>query len=202
MDKDCRQCRKFGRKLFLKGERCISQKCAFTRRTNPPGTMPIKGKNVRRIKKSEYGLQLEEKQKAKAEYGIREAQFINIFKESAKKKGATGEAILQSLELRLDNVCYRLGWGSSRRQARQLVKHGHIKLNQKVVDIPSLQVKPTDIIEPVNLELIKKNIIEKISIPKWIKVNKNMQAEILNKPSREEIDTPLDEQLIVEYYSS
>jgi len=201
MDKNCRNCRKFGAKLFLKGDRCISAKCAFTRRTNPPGTVPLKKQNIRRIKKSEYGIQLQEKQKAKSEYGIRETQFKNIFKKSARSKGATGETLLQMLELRLDNVIYRLGWSSSRKQARQLVGHRHIKINGKIVSIPSLLVKTKDVIEPVKINVIKDNIKEKVSLPKWIKSNKNMQAEILSKPSREEIDTPIDEQLIVEYYS-
>jgi len=204
MEGTCRDCRRFGAKLFFKGERCLTPKCAFTRRNNPPGSTPIKGKSSRsprRKKKSEFGQQLEEKQKAKAEYGIRERQFRAIFKKAAKTRAATGEVLLQNLERRLDNVIYRLGWAGSRNQARQIVGHKHIRVNDKIVDIPSALVKPKDIIEPRDKEIIKKTAVEKSIPPKWLKVEKNFTATVTNVPLREEIDTPIDEQLIVEYYS-
>jgi len=195
MDK-CRECRKFGEKLFLKGEKCSSPKCTLTKRNFPPGAHGGK----RRQKKSEYGLQLQEKQKAKAEYGLRERQFSLVFKKAARSKGLTGEEMLKILESRLDNIVYRLGWAQSRAQARQLVNHGHIKVNGKLVDIPSYQVKPKETIEPMDLEIIKKTAVEKLTPPDWIKVKQN-KAEIVNLPTREEIDTPIDEQLVVEFYS-
>lgn len=202
MDSSCRQCRKFGEKLFLKGDRCLSPKCAITRRANLPGTAPSKGGNVHRKKKSEYGSQLFEKQKAKSEYGLRERQFALTFKKAAKTSGATGEVILQILETRLDNVIYRLGWASSRAFARQLVNHGHLKVNNNIVDIPSYQVKVKDIIEPINAKFIASYANEKANIPNWIKCpSKSYKAEIKSIPTREEIDTPIDEQLIVEFYS-
>jgi len=203
MTDNCRNCRKFGEKLFLKGERCIGPKCALTRRTNTPGTAGLKGKqqNTRRQKKSEYGLQLQEKQKAKSEYGLRERQFANLVKRASKAKEATGEEILKSLELRLDNSVYRLGFGNSRAQARQLVNHGHIKVNGKIVDIPSYQLKEKDIIEPVNKDIYKE-IISKITTPKWLKIDKKtLVGTVEYLPKREEIDSAIDEQLIVEYYS-
>lgn len=201
---NCRQCRKFGEKLFLKGERCLSQKCTLSRRSNAPGVAGTKNtiNTSRRRKKSEYGIQLDEKQKAKSEYGLRERQFRLVFEKAAKAKGATGEIMLQILERRLDNIIYRLGWASSRSQARQLVNHGHFKVNSKIVDIPSYLVKIKDIIEPGNLELIKKIDVNTANPPKWLKLdNKIFKAEIISLPSREEVDNPVDEQLIVEYYS-
>lgn len=201
-NENCRQCRKFSEKLFLKGERCLSPKCTLTRRSNAPGAAALKGsQSARRIKKSEYGLQLQEKQKAKSEYGLRERQFRTYYEKAAETKGATGEIILKQLELRLDNVVYRLGWGKSRSEARQLVNHGHAKVNGKVVDIPSYQLKAKDIIEPVD-ETIKSRVNEKQNPPTWIKLDKkNFKAEVIKLPQRAEIDTPVDEQLIVEYYS-
>ena len=196
LDNKCRQCRKFGEKLFLKGERCDSPKCAMTKRNYTPGAHGGK----RRGKKSEYGLQLQEKQKAKSGYGMRERQFQTVFKKAAQSKGATGEEMLKILESRLDNIIYRLGWAQSRMQARQLVGHGHIKVNDHVVDIPSYKVKAKDIVEPANLELIKATQIKKSAIPAWIK-EKAMKAEIDHLPTREEIDNPIDEQLVVEFYS-
>lgn len=193
----CEKCRKFGDKLNIKGDRCASPKCALTRRAYAPGAH---GPNARRSKKSEYGLQLHEKQKAKAEYGLRERQFRNTFQKAAKAKEATGEALLQRLELRLDNVIYRLGWAVSRPQARLLVNHGHIKVNGAVVDIPSYEVKVKDVIEPRNNELIKQTKVEKPILPDWL-TSKGFKGEIAAVPSREQIDTPVDEQLIVEFYS-
>jgi small subunit ribosomal protein S4 len=192
----CRTCRKFGEKLFLKGERCSSVKCEIVKRNFGPGAHG----GARRGKKSEYGLQLQEKQKAKAEYGLREKQFALTFEKASKSKDATGEALLKTLETRLDNVIFRLGWAASRSQARQIVNHGHIKVNDKSVDIPSYQVKVEDVITPADNELIKKNMIEKPIVPSWLKV-KAFKGEVVNTPTREEIETSIDEQLVVEFYS-
>jgi len=192
----CRTCRKFGEKLFLKGERCSSVKCEIVKRNFGPGAHG----GARRGKKSEYGLQLQEKQKAKAEYGMREKQFALTFEKAAKSKEATGEALLMILETRLDNVVYRLGWAGSRSQARQLVNHGHIKVNSKSVDIPSYIVSIDDVIEPADNELIKKTMVEKPIVPGWLKA-KGMKAEISKLPTREEIETSIEEQLVVEFYS-
>ena len=200
MTKNCRNCRKFGEKLFLKGERCSSPKCALARRVNTPGTAPAKGTSqVRRRKKSEYGIQLQEKQKAKTDYGLREKQFRLVYEKGVKRELATGEAMLQILELRLDNVVYRMGLTSSRAAARQMVNHGHIKVNGKVLDIPSYQTKVKDVIEPVK-PVDPKKIIG--TSPKWLKMDKKLgKAEISSLPTRDEIETAVDEQLIVEYYS-
>lgn len=196
MENKCRTCRKFGEKLFLKGERCTSPKCEIVKRNYAPGAHG----GARRGKKSEYGLQLQEKQKAKSEYGLREKQFALTFAQASRSKEVTGEAMLKILETRLDNVVYRAGWATSRDQARQLVNHGHIKVNDKVVDIPSYQVKIKDIIEPADLEVIKKTMVEKAQVPAWLKVKAN-KAEVANLPTREDIDTSIDEQLVVEFYS-
>lgn len=192
----CRECRKFGEKLLSKGERCSSPKCALVKRNYQPGSHA----QSRRSKKSEYGLQLAEKQKAKCEYGLREKQFRLTFQKAASSKEATGEAMIKLLESRLDNVVYRLGWACSRVQARQLVNHGHIKVNDRVVDIPSFIVKIKDIIEPANSEIVKKTLVEGSKAPSWIKA-KGMKAEIANLPVRDEIETSIDEQLVVEFYS-
>jgi len=192
----CLKCRKFNDKLFLKGERCFSPKCAVTRRQ--AATTNTRGKRF--SKKSEYGLQLQEKQKAKAGYGLRERQFRATFMKAAKSTEATGEVLLQRLEMRLDNVIYRSGWAQSRAQARQTVNHGHINVNGKKVDIPSYTVKVKDVVEANNPELIKKIQQEKLNAPKWIKAN-NTKIEITAIPAREDIETSVDEQLIVEYYS-
>ena len=194
--KKCRTCRKFGEKLFLKGERCNSPKCEMVKRNFGPGSHG----GARRGKKSEYGLQLQAKQMAKSEYGLRERQFSLTFEKAARSSEATGEAMLRLLETRLDNIVYRSGWAASRMQARQLVNHGHIKVNNKVVDIPSYQVKVKDVIEPVSKEAIAFTQVEKAQNPAWLKV-KNLKAEVANLPLREEIDTPIDEQLVVEFYS-
>lgn len=200
---NCRQCRKFGEKLFLKGDRCLSPKCTLTRRLNPPGKSGTgKTGQARRRKKSEYGIQLLEKQKAKQDYGLRERQFRQVYVKASRAKGATGKIMLQILESRLDNVIYRLGWAKSRAQARQLVSHGHIKVNGKKADIPSMLLKEKTIIEPKNNEIVNQKVDIKIKPPVWLKAdNKTMKAEVLRLPNREEIETPVDEQLIVEYYS-
>lgn len=192
----CRQCRRFGTKLFLKGERCLSPKCALTRRSYAPGDRGAKRKSRRQ---SEYGVQLLEKQKAKAEYGLRERQFVNIFKKATRSKKATGFELLKFLETRLDNVVYRLGWASSRPQARQLVLHRKIKLNDRTVNIPSIILKTKDKISPKD----KKNILPiKTVVPKWLKLDsKEFLAEVLRTPERTEIESDIDEQLITEFYS-
>lgn len=194
----CKNCRKAGEKLFLKGDRCLSPNCGVTRRVS---ATPSRSTGKRRNKKSEYGLQLAEKQKARAEYGIRERQFRTYFEKAARSQTATGEALLSNLELRLDNVIYRLGWARSRAQARQIINHGHIKVNNKMVDIPSYQVKMKDSLEPIMLDLIKNIAMEKPSVPSWLKAEKNFKAQITALPLKDEIDTPIDEQLIVEFYS-
>ena len=192
----CRQCRKFGTKLFLKGERCLSPKCAFTRRNYAPGS---RGAKVRPPRRSEYGIQLLEKQKAKIEYGLRERQFSKIFKNASKSKTATGAELLKLLETRLDNVVYRLGWAASRPEARQLVLHRKIKLNDKIANIPSITLKPKDIVFPKDKSSIKPI---KAIVPKWLKLNtKELKAEILRLPERNEIESDIDEQLIIEFYS-
>ena len=196
MENKCRTCRKFGEKLLLKGERCSSPKCAMVKRAYGPGSHG----SARRSKKSEYGLQLQAKQMAKFEYGLRERQFALTFDKAAKSQEATGEAMLKLLETRLDNVVYRTGWAATRAQARQLVNHGHISVNGNVVDIPSYQVKIKDVIEPASPEVIKFTQVEKAQTPSWIKA-KAGKAEIVNLPTREEIETPIDEQLVVEFYS-
>lgn len=201
----CRQCRKFSEKLFLKGERCLGPKCALNRRVNTPGTSGA-GKTgqsqTRRRKKSEYGTQLLEKQKAKQDYGMRERQFRQVYVKASRAQGATGEMMLQILETRLDNIVYRMSWAKSRTQARQIVNHGHIKVNGKIADIPSMLLKPKDIIEPKNNEFIAKFADIKAKAPSWLKVDsKAFKSEVVRLPNREEIETPVDEQLIVEYYS-
>lgn len=197
----CRNCRKFGQKLFLKGDRCLQPKCGLTRRENLPGAKPTVGR-ARKVKKSEYGLQLAEKQKLKTGYGMRERQFSQLFTKAARKKTATGEEMLQMLERRLDNVIYRLGFAPSRSGARQLVNHGHIKVNDNVVDIPSYLVKEKDQVTPKDLKIVEKKIDVKAKLPSWLKLDqKTLKAEVISLPKREEIDIPVDEQLIVEFYS-
>lgn len=195
MDK-CRQCRKFGTKLFLKGEKCISPKCPFTRRSYRPG---LQGAKTKMVRKSEYGSDLFEKQKAKAEYGLRERQFVRFFKQASKSRQTTGEQLLRLLEMRFDNIIFRLGWAASRLQARQMINHRKFKINNKIINIPSIILQSKDKIQPLKREDIK---IIKATIPKWLKVdNKNMIAEIIRPPIREEIETDLDEQKILEFYS-
>lgn len=192
----CRKCRKFGAKLFLKGERCTSPKCSFTRRNYQPGSH---GGKKMTLRKSEYGTQLMEKQKAKAEYGLRERQFSKIFRLATRSKKNTGEQFLRLLEMRLDSTIFRLGWAVSLKQARQFVSHRQFKVNDKIVNIPSMTLKPKDKISPARKEKIQPN---KVTLPKWLRIDvKNMTAEVLHLPSREEIETDLNEQLIIEFYS-
>ncbi|MCK5128000.1 MAG: 30S ribosomal protein S4 [candidate division Zixibacteria bacterium] len=202
-DANCKLCRREGEKLFLKGSRCLSEKCAFERRGYAPGQH---GNNMRR-KTSEYGLQLREKQKVRRIYGVLEAQFKNYFEKADRKKGITGENLLQFLECRLDNVVYRLGFAPSRKAARQLVRHRHFTVNGRIVDIPSYSVRPSDLIKvkdkSKSLDLIhsalKDSRGEEIA---WLRLNKaSLEGELLEVPKRDEIMIPAQEQLIVELYS-
>ncbi|MDP3013936.1 MAG: 30S ribosomal protein S4 [Candidatus Subteraquimicrobiales bacterium] len=202
----CKLCRCEGEKLFLKGERCLTDKCAMERRAYAPGEH---GKTrFKKSKKSEYSIQLREKQKAKRIYGLLEKQFKNYYELAAKKKGITGTNLLRLLEVRFDNVVYRLGFAVSRREARQLVRHGFFAVNGKRVDIPSYRVKPKDIITltPAGRKVVRieenAKSSSKAQIPIWLEVNyDNFVGKILSLPEREQIDTSVREQLIVELYS-
>lgn len=201
----CRLCRREGTKLFLKGERCFSDKCAFARRGQAPGQHGA-GSGRKRVK--EYGLQLREKQKAKRYYGILEKQFKTYFVKADRNPGQTGENLLTTIERRLDNVVYRMGMAESRREARQLVLHGHFRVNGKKVDIPSFIVSKGDVItlkdSSRKSEKIKM-LIENISarqVPAWLDVDKeNVQATVAALPTRADVDFPFEEHLIVELYS-
>ncbi|MBQ5889756.1 MAG: 30S ribosomal protein S4 [Clostridia bacterium] len=199
----CKLCRREGEKLFLKGERCYSDKCSVSRRNYVPGQH---GKG--RKKTSEYGLQLRMKQKARRYYGILEGQFHHYFEMAERKQGVTGENLLRILESRLDNVVYRLGWASSRAEARQLVVHGHFMVNGKKVDIPSYLLRAGEVVavSAKSKESTKvQAVLETNSgrpVPAWLDLNREaLEAKVVNLPAREEIDTPVEEQLIVEFYS-
>ncbi len=199
----CRLCRREGQKLFLKGERCYTDKCAIARRAYAPGQH-----GQRRTKLSEYGIQLREKQKARRYYGVLESQFEKYFDMASKQKGITGENLLQILESRLDNVVFRAGFAASRPEARQLVRHGHFEVNGRKLNIPSYLVKEGDIItlKEKSRSLPKiKAVLEAAEgklVPKWIDVNQDSQvAKVLSLATREDIDLPLEEHLIVELYS-
>lgn len=198
---NCRLCRREGQKLFLKGERCYSSKCALEKRNYAPGQH-----GQSRKKTTEYGIQLREKQKAKRFYGLLETQFRNLFDKAEKKKGITGENLLIMLESRLDNVVFRMGFASSRKEARQLVNHGHFTLNGKKVDIPSLEVKAGDVIKvkekSQNSPKFKEVKEMSISVPAWVTVDvEKLEGKVVAIPRREDIDTPVSEHLIVELYS-
>ena len=199
----CKQCRREGLKLFLKGERCLTDKCAIDRRGYPPGQH---GRGRRR-KQSEYLQQLREKQKARRYYGLLEAQFHNYYEKAARQPGITGENLLRLIETRLDNVVYRLGFGASRRQARQLVMHGHFEVNGRRVDIPSYRVRPDDVIVFRQSEQTLRDVIEEAtdltaSVPPWLQADHDTLAgKVLRLPDREDIDVPVQEQLIIELYS-
>ncbi|MBQ6818065.1 MAG: 30S ribosomal protein S4 [Clostridia bacterium] len=198
----CRLCRREGQKLFLKGDRCYSSKCSLDRRAYAPGQH-----GQSRKKASEYGLQLRMKQKARRYYGVLEGQFHHYFEIAERKTGVTGENLLRLLESRLDNVVYRCGWASSRAEARQLVVHNHFTVNGKKVNVPSYLVKAGDVIavseKSRSSEKIKAVVEACASRPKpeWISVADNMEAKIVNLPTREQIDVPIEEHLIVEFYS-
>jgi small subunit ribosomal protein S4 len=203
----CKQCRREGEKLFLKGERCLTAKCALDRRSYAPG-MHGREAQFRRRRQSEYALQLREKQKARRIYGVLERQFRRYFREAERRKGLTGANLLIILESRLDNVVYRLGFADSRAQARQLVCHGHFNRNGRRADIPSMLVESGDVIsvreQSRRLTYFKDRAreLERKVVPDWMSLDAlGMSGRILNLPSREEIDLPLNEQLIVEYYS-
>jgi small subunit ribosomal protein S4 len=202
----CKLCRREGEKLFLKGERCFSPKCAFERRSYAPGQH---GRQAQyRRKESDYALQLRAKQKARRVYGIQERQFRRYFREAQRVKGLTGVNLLVMLESRLDNVAYRLGFASSRAQARQLLLHGHLEVNGRKTNIPSYLVKPGDIIAVRENSRGKayfkevSQILDDDQVPSWLSLDSaNLTGKMLELPSRDEIDISLNEQLIVEYYS-
>lgn len=201
-DSVCKQCRREGQKLFLKGDRCMSEKCSFERRSYPPGQH-----GTRRSKFTEYGIQLREKQKAKRIYGILERQFSLYFKKADCKKGITGDNLLRLLEQRLDNVVYRLGFASSRNSARQMVRHNHFSVNGKKTNIPSFSVQKGDVIE-VRFESKDLKVINDLlskrdtKIPQWLDLDKNnSKGTVLSLPNREDIAVPIQEQLVVELYS-
>ncbi len=199
----CKQCRREGLKLFLKGERCLTDKCSVDRRAYAPGQH---GRGRRR-KQSEYLTQLREKQKAKRYYQVLEKQFHTYYERASRQHGITGENLLRLLELRLDNVVYRLGFGASRRQARQLVRHGHFQVNGRKVNIPSYQVRPDDVITALADKESLKTVIQEAtdltaSVPAWLQADHdNLTGKVLKWPEREEIDAPVQESLIVELYS-
>lgn len=197
----CRLCRREGMKLFLKGDRCYTAKCAYTKRPTVPGQH---GGN--RVKLSEYGLQLREKQKCKRVYGVLETQFSNYFDEASRKKGVTGDNLLGLLEVRLDNVIYRLGFAASRKQARQIVRHSHVEINGKKVNIPSYQVRVGEVItikeKSSKLDVIKAAAEANKNVPAWLKVDvDNLKGEVIALPTQEDIDIEIKENLIVEFYS-
>ena len=200
-DANCRLCRREGQKLFLKGERCYSAKCAIEKRNYAPGQHGQARKKV-----SEYGLQLREKQKAKRFYGLQEKQFRNLFDKAARKQGKTGENLLILLETRLDNVVYRLGFASSRKEARQLVVHGHFTVNGKKATAPAMELKAGDVVKvkekSANSPKFKEVKDMAITVPAWMSVEvEKLEGKVVSVPTREEIDTPVAEHLIVELYS-
>ena len=199
----CRLCRREKMKLFLKGPKCDSMKCPIERRPYPPGEH---GRG--RIRESEYMIQLREKQKARRIYGVLEKQFRRLYEEATRQKGITGENLLRMLETRLDNVVYRATWGSSRNQARQLVRHGHVSVNGRRVTIPSYKVRKGDVVElrskAQNMIAIQHNLdtLDR-TVPPWLEIdgNSRTKATVRDLPMREHIDVPVREQLIVELYS-
>lgn len=200
-DANCKLCRREGQKLFLKGERCYSSKCAIERRNYAPGQH-----GQARKKTSDYGLQLREKQKAKRFYGMQEKQFRNLFAKAAKRAGKTGDNLLILLETRLDNCVYRLGFASSRKEARQLVVHGHFTVNGKKACAPAMELKAGDVIavkeKSTNSPKFKEIKEMSITVPSWMAVDVDkLEGKVVAMPTREEIDTPVAEHLIVELYS-
>ncbi len=197
----CKQCRREGEKLFLKGEKCLTDKCGVERRTYPPGDH---GRG--RVKQSEYRLQLREKQKARRYYGILERQFRSYYDKASRQPGVTGENLLRLLESRFDNVLVRLGFAGSRRQARQMILHGHWSVNGRHVNIPSYQLRPNDVIavkagSPA-VETIREATDLVSAVPAWLQADHDgLTAKVLRQPERVEIAVPVQEQLIVELYS-
>jgi len=200
----CRMCRREGIKLFLKGDRCLSEKCAIEKRNFAPGQH---GKD-RRPRLLGYGVQLREKQKVRRIYGVLEGQFRRYFEKADVAKGITGETLLQYLERRLDNVVHRMGLGTSPAQARQLVRHGHFQVNGRKVNIPSFQVKPGDLVEVRAGSRENKTLVANRdasahrSVPSWLDFDRDgLKAKVLSNPQRSDIQLPIQEQLIVELYS-
>ena len=199
----CRLCRREGEKLFLKGDRCYTNKCSVANRSYAPGQHGVQKKKM-----SEYGIQLREKQKARRFYGVLESQFRKYFEMATRKKGITGENLLQLLELRLDNVVYRMGMAMSRAEARQIVNHGHIAVNGRKVNIPSYILKAGDVIELrenskslTKFKYILENPTGRVA-PKWLDVDSQvLKCKVISVPSREDVDLPVKEHLIVELYS-
>ncbi len=204
LESSCRRCRRYGTKLFLKGDRCNSEKCAFERRKYPPGQH---GNTGRRPKVTDFGIHLVEKQKAKFYYGLMERQFERYYYEaSSQRKIPTGDRLVQLLELRLDNVVYRLGIVPSRAMARQMVLHRKVFVNDKYVNIPSFRVKPGDIVtfkQDFKDNIYVKHSMERnISVPEWLSFDPSaLRAEIINLPDKEKANAPFNDQLIVEFYS-
>jgi small subunit ribosomal protein S4 len=199
----CRLCRRENMELFLKGERCYTDKCAIKRRNYPPGQH-----GQGRVKVSDYGVQLREKQKVRRIYGVLEKQFRSFFEKAERMKGVTGENLLFLMERRLDNVIYRLGFASSRTEARQLIRHGHFTLNNRKVNIPSIQIKVGDVVELSQQSRKVASINESLEgvvrrgIPQWLELEKDAYKGIIKSlPVREDITMPIQEQLIVELYS-
>ncbi|MBP3447463.1 MAG: 30S ribosomal protein S4 [Clostridia bacterium] len=199
----CRLCRRENQKLFLKGTRCFSEKCALSKRAYAPGQH-----GQARKKMSEYGVQLREKQKTRRYYGVLEGQFANYYEMAVKKAGITGENLLIILESRLDNIVYRLGWATSRPEARQLVRHGHFEVNGQKANIPSILLKAGDTItikdksrSSEKIKAVLETTDSKV-VPMWLSLDKNaLSASIVRMPTREEIDLEVEEHLIVELYS-
>ncbi len=203
----CRLCRREGEKLYLKGARCLSPKCAIEKRNFPPGQHGKEGQ-FRRNRSSDYLLQLREKQKARRVYGVLEAQFRRYYRQALKSRGVTGQVMLQMLERRLDNVVYRLGFASNRAQARNLVTHGHFNVNGRRTDVPSLIVEPGDVVEVRPGSQTRtyfrdlKAADDSRSVPGWLSAEpQTLTGKVMRLPAREEIDANLNEQLIVEFYS-
>jgi small subunit ribosomal protein S4 len=199
----CRICRREGLKLFLKGSRCYTRKCSFERRSTPPGM-----NTMRRRKVSEFGLQLREKQKVRKSYSVLERQFRNYFAKAEQHKGMTGENLLRMLEMRLDNVVYRMGFAGSRPQARQLVSHGHFSVNGRPTNVPSFGVKVGDRIEVRDSRRSREyfkvapETIKAAQIPEWVSVDPTkLSGSVLAEPAREQMPLEFNEQLVVEYYS-
>jgi small subunit ribosomal protein S4 len=199
----CRICRREGEKLFLKGDRCYTEKCAIERRKYPPGQH---GQGFRKL--SDYGIQLREKQKVRKMYGLLERQFRKYFYEAERKKGITGEILLQLIESRLDSMVFRMGFAPNRRRARQIIKHGHIFVNGKEVNLPSCEIKGGDLVTVKEASRDNPEIVDSLSksahrgIPGWVEVDTaNLSGKVLHIPSRDEIQLPVQEQLIVELYS-
>ena len=195
----CKLCRREGKKLFLKGDRCLTDKCAVARRTTVPGQHGAGRKNVK-----EYGLQLREKQTARRYYGVQEKQFKKYYVAADKQSGIAGENLLSLLERRLDNVVYRMGLATSRAEARQMVRHGHFTLNGHKANIPSILLKAGDVIEAKGTDKVKAmaEINASRPVPKWLEINKEtLVGKVIELPSREDIDLDVEEHLIVELYS-